>query len=136
MKYLISANTDTGIRKKQNQDSALVKRAIYHEKQIVLAVLCDGMGGLKKGETASASLVKAFDRWFEKKLPEILLGSSLEKKILISWNTLIRDMNQKICEYGVQNKIQLGTTLTASGVSPSLSVIVKVNSPAVSPSTS
>lgn len=113
MKYLLSAKTDVGIRKKENQDSVLVKRGIYGEEQIVLAVMCDGMGGLKKGEIASASLIRAFGGWFEKELPEILQSPSIENQLIFSWDQLIRRMNRKIREYGKKNGMQLGTTVTA-----------------------
>lgn len=113
MRYLLSASTDIGTRKKENQDSVLVKRAIFNDKQIVLAVLCDGMGGLKKGEIASASLARAFGAWFENEFPKILESSDVERQVLASWDHLIRNMNEKICEYGREHKLQLGTTLTA-----------------------
>ena len=46
MRYFISCYTDEGRRKKGNQDSILVQRAGNGREQAVLAVLCDGMGGL------------------------------------------------------------------------------------------
>lgn len=30
-----------------------------------MAVICDGMGGMEKGELASATVVRAFSDWFE-----------------------------------------------------------------------
>lgn len=113
MKYLLSAGTDIGLKKKENQDSVLVKRAICNDEQVVLAVMCDGMGGLKKGEIASASLVNAFRLWFEKQLPDILRSASIEKELLFSWDSLIRKMNHKICAYGTEHRLQLGSTVTA-----------------------
>lgn len=113
MKYFISANTDIGLRKNKNQDSLLIKRGIYGKKQIVLAVLCDGLGGLKRGEAASASLVKAFASWFENQLLSILTGSSFEKNLLLSWEHLISHMNRQIYGYGKAHQLQMGTTVTA-----------------------
>ncbi len=113
MNYLLACATDVGIRKAANQDSLLVKRAICEDKQIVLAVMCDGMGGLKRGEVASASLVKAFSSWFENDLPGMVLSPDIESEILFSWTQLICNMNEKIREYGRQNGLQMGTTLTA-----------------------
>ena len=113
MKYLLSASTDVGIRKKENQDSILVKRGIFGEEQVVLAVMCDGMGGLKKGEIASASLIKSFSEWFENQVPGILGASSIENNLLFSWDHLIHTMNHKICDYGREHKLQMGTTVTA-----------------------
>lgn len=113
MRYLLACCTDVGIRKKTNQDALLIKRAICNEEQIVLTVICDGMGGLEKGEVASASLIKAFSGWFEKEFPEMINSHLVEGEILMSWDSLIKGMNIKINQYGKQNGIQLGTTLTA-----------------------
>ena len=40
-------------------------KAIYENEEIVFAVLCDGMGGLAKGEVASASVIDAFLKWLD-----------------------------------------------------------------------
>ena len=113
MEYLLSAVTDIGICKPKNEDSLLVKKAMCDKNAVVLAVLCDGMGGLKKGELASASLVRAFSKWFEEKMPEILLSFFDERELWSSWGGLIEEMNQKIAAYGKKNGLQLGTTVTA-----------------------
>ena len=113
MNYLLAAATDIGTRKETNQDSILIKRALYGERQIVLAVMCDGMGGLEKGEVASASLVKAFATWFDHQLPSILSSQSRESQLVSSWDDLIKGMNQKIGAYGKERRIRLGTTVTA-----------------------
>ena len=49
-------------RKSTNQDSALIETAATDYGQILLSVVCDGMGGLAKGEVASAMLAKAFSQ--------------------------------------------------------------------------
>ncbi len=69
MEYLVAAYTDIGIQKETNQDSICVRRAAFSEaEETVLAVVCDGMGGLKKGEVASAAAVNAFGTWFDANL--------------------------------------------------------------------
>lgn len=71
------------------------------------------MGGLEKGELASASLVKAFSKWFEQELPIIFSSQNREAQLLNSWDHLIKEMNYKIGIYGIDKKIRLGSTLTA-----------------------
>ena len=61
MNYIISANTDIGIVKSTNQDSLSVKVINTSIGKMAFAILCDGMGGLEKGEVASASVIRAFD---------------------------------------------------------------------------
>ena len=48
MKLLSAACSDRGIKKKINQDSLLVRSAMTKEGEILLAAVCDGMGGLEK----------------------------------------------------------------------------------------
>ncbi|WP_043932375.1 PP2C family protein-serine/threonine phosphatase, partial [Bacillus sp. EB01] len=71
-----------------------------------------GMGGLAKGELASASVVKAFSTWFEEELPEQLKVGNWED-IRYRWERIIKEQNHRIGEYGRRERIQLGTTLTA-----------------------
>lgn len=113
MNYLLACHTDVGIRKKTNQDSVMVGRALVNGKQIVLALVCDGMGGLSKGELASATVVDAFSGWFRKELPMILKKKNLEIQIRKSWEELLQNVHKKIYDYGRKNGLQLGTTVTA-----------------------
>ena len=69
MNFRTAVYTDVGIRKKTNQDSALIETADTDEGRVSLAVVCDGMGGLAMGEVASAVLIRAFSDWFEKRFP-------------------------------------------------------------------
>jgi serine/threonine protein phosphatase PrpC len=113
MEYLLSAVTDVGIKKEINQDAILLKSGVFGKDKLVLAVICDGMGGLQKGEAASASVVRAFGRWFDRTLPAILTYNSLENPLFRSWNELIKNMNRKIDSYGTARNLRIGTTLTA-----------------------
>lgn len=113
MNYLLACYTDVGIKKKTNQDSLLIQRALVNEEQMVLAVVCDGMGGLAKGEVASATVVKAFAQWFREELPALLERNQLRTDLHKSWMSLLNSVHQKIYSYGKRNGIQLGTTATA-----------------------
>ena len=77
MRYTVVAETDIGIRKNINQDSVLVKHAETELGEILLAVVCDGMGGLDKGELASATVIRSFATWFEQELPKELVHLDL-----------------------------------------------------------
>ena len=58
--YMAAAQTDIGLVKQVNQDSLIVKVVDTELGKVTLAVLCDGMGGLTKGELASAIVVRVF----------------------------------------------------------------------------
>lgn len=113
LKYMGTAVSDIGIIKKTNQDSLCLKIADTKEKgQVVMAVICDGMGGLEKGEVASAEVVRAFSKWFETKLPERLYDYSWNS-LINEWKNMIKNLNQKIMDYGKKEQVNLGTTVTA-----------------------
>ncbi len=113
MKYSAAALTDKGNVKQTNQDSAFVKIVDTATcGQIAFAIVCDGMGGLEKGEVASTTVAKTFLNWFENILPEKLpIGNFSE--IATEWTRLIREENSRIGEYGTTLDVSLGTTLVA-----------------------
>lgn len=115
MEYLVAAYTDTGIQKETNQDSICVRRAaITDAGEVIMAIVCDGMGGLKKGEVASAAGVNAFGAWFDKNLRSLpmLCGADFSL-IQRQWTALIEELHQSLQRYAARSGAQLGTTITA-----------------------
>lgn len=113
MNFLVSASTDIGIKKSTNQDSLMVKKLRTAHGNMVFAILCDGMGGLEKGEVASATVVNAFNTWllrdFAKSLQHGLDGEVIQGQ----WNSIIVEQNEKIMSYGRSKRVRLGTTVVA-----------------------
>jgi len=113
LKYFGSAVTDIGISKKTNQDSMCLKIADTKKHgQIAMVVVCDGMGGLDKGELASAAVIRTFASWFEKELPAKLDTYSWQE-LSAEWDKMVKAQNYKILEHGKIIKTNLGTTLSA-----------------------
>lgn len=113
MNFIISASTDIGNTKSTNQDSLSAKVITTEQGPMVFAVLCDGMGGLEKGEVASATVVNAFDNWVETKLPILCQNELTDADIRKDWVDIVTDYNEKIKSYGKRSGISLGTTVTA-----------------------
>lgn len=111
MRYTVTADTDVGIVKNTNQDSVLVKHAAYDGGEVVLAVICDGMGGLAKGELASATVIREFARWFDEELPFELNNYDMNV-IAGKWSLMLKELNNKISTYGNSINESLGTTFT------------------------
>lgn len=111
MRYMVTADTDIGIVKQTNQDSLCVFHANSQQGEIVMAVVCDGMGGLAKGELASATVIRTFENWFHNELEYEL--AALDMKVIASkWELMLKELNLKIMEYGKQYQVSLGTTFT------------------------
>lgn len=115
MEFLSAVHTDKGIKKNTNQDSVLIKEAVTDYGKVFFAAVCDGMGGLAKGEVASATLIRAFSDWFENRFPVFLYEKRNENGIdrmemENELNRLVLDVNARIMEYGQQFHAALGTT--------------------------
>lgn len=113
MNFIVSARTDIGLTKTTNQDSLSMRVVNTPLGRMVFGVLCDGMGGLDKGEVASASVVRAFDNWLHKDLP-VLCNAPLEDSIIKEqWSSIITEQNNTIKNYGARQGVKLGTTVVA-----------------------
>lgn len=113
MHFCATADSDIGIRKDTNQDSVLIKHAGTDLGEVMLAVICDGMGGLAKGEVASAAVIRAFSEWFDKELPGELTELDLNI-IAAKWELMLKDLNIRILEYGKAIGVTMGTTFTGA----------------------
>lgn len=111
MRFMVTANTDAGTVKAVNQDSLLVKHGVYPQGELLLAVVCDGMGGLAKGELASAMGIRIASRWFEEELPYELGHLDLQA-LGEKWSLMLKALNRRLQEYGKQRGITMGTTFT------------------------
>ena len=114
MRYKATADTDIGISKNTNQDSVLIKHASTEVGEVLLAVVCDGMGGLEKGELASATVIRAFSKWFDEELPFEL--SAVDMQVIgAKWSLLLKELNVQIMEYSKAHRID-GVGTTFSGI--------------------
>lgn len=110
MNFLISATTDIGTTKSANQDSLSVKIINTEQGRMAFAILCDGMGGLDKGEVASASVIHAFDKWVREELPTLCNGPIEDYVLRAQWEKIITEQNNTIKLYGARQGVRLGTT--------------------------
>ena len=104
--------SDRGIVKKINQDSALYKQASTGIGDLMLAAVCDGMGGLRNGEVASSEMIKAIATWFDHQLPLLVEEGITDDALIESLNRLVINEDEKITEYGEEHG-ECGTTLAA-----------------------
>ena len=110
MNFIVSANTDIGTVKSTNQDSLSVKVINTSAGRMVFAILCDGMGGLAKGEVASATVIRAFDAWVSQQLPQLCACGINADAIKAQWEQLLVAQNSLIKDYGARQGVRLGTT--------------------------
>ena len=113
MDFKISVYTDRGIRKETNEDSLMVKVARTEHGKALFAAVCDGMGGLAKGELASAEMIRMLSRWFEEEFPGLLYGGWSRKALQESLEALIYRASDRIAGCGRGIHADMGTTVVA-----------------------
>ncbi len=113
MKYHTSYATNIGTRKEINQDALLLKAANTITGQVVFAAVCDGMGGLEKGELASKEAVTALNEWFLQKFPIFLKQGFEVEGLRKQWEQILYQLNEDFICYGEEHSCHIGTTLTA-----------------------
>lgn len=113
MDFSISAITDAGIKRRVNQDCIMARTLMTELGRACFAVLCDGMGGLQKGEIASTSVVMALSDWMYRELPQLIRDGFREDALFAQWRSVMEDMNQSILQYGENNDCRIGTTAVA-----------------------
>lgn len=110
LKFHVGIASDIGNIKKINEDSVLVEIGEHRDKEFGLFIVCDGLGGLSKGEIASITAVRLFKEWWEQKFSGVIKAgheailNSLEETILLA--------NKSIYKYSKENNIKMGTTIT------------------------
>ena len=78
MEFKIGWHSDIGMRKSTNQDSLAIVEMQTPDGTALMAMICDGMGGLEKGEVASATIIHTFTKWLEQEVPKISQNGELD----------------------------------------------------------
>ena len=114
MEFCSACYSDIGIRKETNQDSLLLMHAVPPQGgEIVLAVLCDGVGGLKMGERISAEVVKAFRDWFRSQVMELSKQQIPMTALFNDWDHLIQSLHEELKQASEAAGFRSGTTVEA-----------------------
>jgi serine/threonine protein phosphatase PrpC len=113
----IAACTDKGAKRSVNQDACCVEVAQTSFGEVIMAIVCDGVGGLSAGELASATVAHRFRQWFREELPTLLTGMNTSApldfgRIQVVWGVLLKKLNEAIQVYGRVRSEKLGTTFS------------------------
>lgn len=109
--YLTAGLSERGADKPVNQDAYTIKTAHFGTVPVAFIAVCDGLGGLDRGELASATAVGALARWFDA-VAELDQAGDFDR-VQREWQDLATRLNQAILRYGQQQGIALGTTAVA-----------------------
>ena len=115
------ASTDLGAVRAQNQDTYRVEKI---DKNTLLCVVCDGMGGAKAGNVASTLAAEAFAKEVKRGWSSDLSGDRLEQILrgaVKLANFTVYDQAQQVEDYS-----GMGTTLVAALIRGKKASIVNV----------
>lgn len=99
--------------RERNEDSLAFWQMRKGKKQQVLAVICDGIGGLSEGEQASSYVVRQLANWF---MSEGYKLKPIKQKKMIQ--QLCFQIHEELQNYGKEKGIRLGTTVTIVLMNP------------------
>lgn len=112
MHYLTAVYWNRGSVSACNQDSVTVQQVLTGRGRILMAAVCDGMGGLQQGEIASGYMTERLQEWFY----ESLLRAVRKKKpywvIRRSLDRLVYHVQEQLKLYGEREQAALGTTMS------------------------
>ncbi|MBD5545263.1 MAG: serine/threonine-protein phosphatase [Lachnospiraceae bacterium] len=101
---------ETGTVKKSNEDSLLLRTVKTKNGSLLMGCICDGMGGIGNGETASGYIAEQLEKWlFQECLPAIKRSKS---PIVIKGKgfRFFQKVNRQLFEHMRQKAVPLGTT--------------------------
>lgn len=99
-------------QRESNQDSIALHKIVTSYGEAVLAVVCDGMGGMDEGETASGYVAERMSCWFYEELPLLLERRAGMKRIACSIERKLFHLHIDLKEYGKRKGIVTGTTVS------------------------
>ena len=111
MQFLINYYTTEGRVKKVNQDAIFIMQADTDMGPVLFAAVSDGMGGLARGEEASARMNRALAEWFEKELPDLIYDDFNMNQFKKSMMKTIYSACSEIMKYANGFGAECGTTL-------------------------
>lgn len=113
MTFAYYCKSDIGTTRDSNQDcvyAGVVKTSVG---EAFLGVVCDGMGGLSRGELASKTVAETFQNWFENDMPRYAGSESFVNIVFEQWRALVEKTNNALIELSQNFGEQMGTTLSA-----------------------
>lgn len=137
MQYMTGVYWNRGGRASCNQDSVVLHQVLTRRGRVLMAAVCDGMGGMRQGEIASGYMAERLQEWFydslmravEQKKPCWMIRRSMDRLVYHAQEQLrqyagkeeaVRQMSQGMVweqevqrrDEGASQPFALGTTMS------------------------
>lgn len=96
----------------KNEDSLVLQQADTRVGKVFMAAVCDGVGGLCEGETASGYMAEMLVVWFYKELLPMAVKHKSCRRLYRSAVKMLYETEEQLKEYGKEKGIKLGTCVT------------------------
>lgn len=111
MKVISGVYWDKG-KRDANQDSLILEQVLTKKGRVVLAAVCDGIGGLKEGEVASGFIAERLREVFYDELIGLVVKGKSRKKIEKCFLRCCFEINDALQCYGEGKRVLLGATMS------------------------
>ena len=113
MRYWTNVYWNKGREAEKNQDSVALQQVLTSKGRVLLAVVCDGMGGIARGEAASGYAAERLREWFYTELFAMMRKNKRYWVLRRSLDRMVFHMQGQLAQYAGREELSLGTTMTA-----------------------
>lgn len=111
MKVKLEHMMDAGCSGRKNQDAYWVKKQVIQDKEVILGIVCDGVGGASDGEVASRITVDFIVGSFWAELSKYLEHHLSIEQMGEQLNIILNKINQKLYIESKKKGKRTGTTI-------------------------
>lgn len=112
MKVLTGVYWGAGAVKEINEDSIALEQVVTSRGRVVLALVCDGIGGLPQGEVASGYVAEEAVKWFYQRGVKLIGAGKGWRQIRKSLLYRLGAVKREMLRYGKRNGLQMGSTMS------------------------
>jgi serine/threonine protein phosphatase PrpC len=113
VRYWTNVYWNKGREAEKNQDSVALQQVLTSKGRVLLAVVCDGMGGIARGEAASGYAAERLREWFYTELFAMMRKNKRYWVLRRSLDRMVFHMQGQLAQYAGREELSLGTTMTA-----------------------
>lgn len=102
----------TGNSREINQDAVFLDCIEKKGQYFALGAVCDGIGGMERGELASSMIVGEIREWFTKVSAWMDISTTNPAVLFAHLKDAAEIWNEKLCDFRDREDIRLGTTMS------------------------
>lgn len=112
MQYATAVYWNRGSVAACNQDSLTLQQVLTGRGRVLMAAVCDGMGGLQQGEAASGYMTERLQEWFYGSLMRLIHKKKPYWIIRRSLDRIVYHVQEQMRQYAGRERLDMGTTMS------------------------